>query len=194
MNPEEIGIVGRRLQKLSARFLIVGGAAVARAVDSETEDVDLMLAVSDYGRVVRGFAGDPSVQIEAHGPIAGGFLLAGGRRVEFDLLDPSAFSGERSGNEFFDYVLRYRSRPGSEGRYATPPVVWYMRLTVPDWLSYVQKILRDLRAGAPWRWMEVVRHIARRFGTEGKMVSRIENAKEAARMARLLPPDSEDVG
>ncbi|MCI4347238.1 MAG: hypothetical protein L3J97_01300 [Thermoplasmata archaeon] len=187
MNPDDVGIVGRRVQALGARFLIVGGAAVARAVPSETEDVDLMLAVSDFGRVIRSLAKDPTAYVEKVGAIAGGFLIAGDRRIEFDLLDPSAFSGERSAVEFFDYVFRYRSRAGPEGRYAAPPVVWYMRLMVPDWLTYVQKILRDLRAGAPWSWMEIVLDIARRFGTRADLVPRVAEAREDARMARLLP-------
>lgn len=193
MNREDVRFVGRRVGELGGRYLIVGGAAVARAVDSETEDVDLMLAVSDYASVVKKLGEDPRVFIESVGGMAGGFLTAGGRRIEFDLLNPSSFSGNRTGEEFFRYVLRYRSQESSEGRYVLPPVVWYMRLLVPDWLTYVQKILRDLRAGAPWHWMVDVLDLGRRFGTRERLAPRVDEAREAARIARLLPVGQNDL-
>lgn len=154
------------------------------------EDADFLLALSDFGRVVQGLASDPLVHLETFGAIAGGILVAGGRRIEFDLLDPTAFAGTHSGAKFFDYIRRYRSVPGREGPFVTPAAVWYMRLCVPDWLTYVQKILRDLRAGAPWSWMGTVLAIARRFGTQAEIVPRIRATQEAARMARLLPAGS----
>jgi hypothetical protein len=113
----------------------------------------------------------------------GGHVLVRGALVRFDLLDPAAYSGRRSGADFFGYVTRYESDPSPLGRMARPPVVWYMRAVIDRWELYVPKILRDLRAGAPWSTVDGVRRIARRNGVEAVLEPRLESIRRAARVA-----------
>ena len=48
MNPADVRLVARKLQDLGARYLVVGGAAMDQAVPTSTDDVDLMLTVSEF--------------------------------------------------------------------------------------------------------------------------------------------------
>ncbi|MGA7860716.1 MAG: hypothetical protein WCB19_02530 [Thermoplasmata archaeon] len=185
MNAAAVRIVAQKVEQLGGRYLVVGGLAVEQKVPTATEDVDLLLAVADYERVVAALVADPSVQIDEGRLISGGFMDGGDGKVDFDLLNPVAFAGKRSGEEFFDFVYRSRSYESPLGRTADPQVVWYMRLMVPDWETYIQKIVRDLGNGAPWKWVDDVRRIADRFGAETTVGGRIGALKGAALVAGI---------
>ena len=190
MNREHVRAFMKILERHQIRHILVGGAAVMVAFPSESRDVDVLLLARTYEKGVDALDHDPSVVsiTRESGQMAGGHFMVGPTLVRFDLLDPGAFSGRRSGDEFFDYVARYGSRAGPEGRVATVPVVWYMRLVIEGdaWLVQVQKILRDLRAGAPWSLMTRVRVLARRFGEDAKISARIERVRIEAERAGLL--------
>jgi len=186
VNPADVRLVARKLQDLGRRYPVVGGAAMDQLVPTSTDDVDLMLTVSQFEPIIEKLSHDLEVYINVSGNIAGGHVSMDGRKIEFDLLNPSSFSGRRSGDEFFDYVLKHRSKQTELGPTAQPQVVWYTRLMVPDWETYIQKIVRDLGNGAPWRWIEGVKAIARRFGTANLLASRINELQEAARVAGVL--------
>ena len=194
MNRDHVRAFARILERHRLRFIVVGGAAVFRAYPSESRDVGALLLTREYARGIESLDRDPSVvaMTREPGETAGGHFLVGTTVVRFDILDPAAFSGTRAGDEFFDYVYRYGSRDAPEGRVATVPVVWYMRLVIEGeaWQVQVQKILRDLRAGAPWSRMADVRRIARRFGRETRVGERIVRVREEGRRAGVLPyPD-----
>jgi hypothetical protein len=152
----------RLLSRHEIRFVIVGGQAVAREVPTATEDIDALILVEDLQATAAELAEDPTVKFidSPSSGMARGQVRVGGAYVDFDLLDPSSYSGRRPGPEFFSYVHRR-----STEHYAPPPVVWYMRLVVGDRGVYGSKIATDIRNGAPTTWLEEARRIARRFGT-----------------------------
>jgi hypothetical protein len=88
-----------------------------------------------------------------------------------DLLNPAWYVGPgHTGEEFFAYVER-TAKKSSFGLAAGPGVVYYTRLLVagPHGEAYIERMRRDLDAGAPVGWVEDVLAIARRFGTESKV-------------------------
>lgn len=190
MNRAHVRAFSKVLTRNKIRFVVVGGAAVFEVYPSETRDVDVLLLAREYSRTVEALDHDPSIvaMTRESGEMAGGHFLVGPEVVRFDLLNPKAFSGSHAGDDFFDYVLRHGSRTTPDGRVATVPVVWYMRLVIEgeSWLVQVQKILRDLRAGAPWSLMVAVRHVASRFGEEARLRERIGRVREEAERAGLL--------
>ncbi len=98
------------------------------------------------------------------------------RTVEF--LDPSYFSGEKTADEFIDYVKRYRCTKRDVGYVAHPEVVFFMRLAIADWEIYVQKILRDIRVGLPASLLDDVMEMAGTLGIREKMKPRVEYTRE----------------
>jgi hypothetical protein len=190
MNPEFVSDFAVVLRRNHIRYVIVGGAAVWRYYPSESQDVDALLVARDYARAVRILDKDPSVESfsEEEGRMATGHFHSRFRLVRFDLLDPSAFSGARSGDAFFEYVARHGSELSNEGRVATVPVVWYMRLAIEGdaWTAQVGKILRDVRAGAPWALKARVLRIARHFGLAPLVSERWRMVEEGGRRTGLL--------
>ncbi|HLY77104.1 MAG TPA: hypothetical protein VKT21_04395 [Thermoplasmata archaeon] len=151
------------LERHKIPFVIVGGQAIARKVPTATQDIDLLVLVDDMNATAEALAKDPVVRFvdPPSSGMAGGEARIAGVNIDFDLLSPASYSGGRPGRDFFVYVRRY----GSEGRFATPPVVWYMRLVAGDRAIYGSKIATDIRNGAPVEWLDGTRAIARRFGT-----------------------------
>lgn len=191
MNREHVQAFTKILERNRIPHILVGGAAVMAVYASESRDVDALLLAREYDHGVEALDHDPSIVsiTRESGEMAGGQFMVGPTLVRFDLLNPEAFSGQRTGDDFFDYVFRYGSREGPEGKMATVPVVWYMRLVIEGdaWLVQVQKILRDMRAGAPWSLMTQVRRIATRFGEDARLKERIGRVRQEAERARLLP-------
>ena len=190
MNAEHVRDFGRILRRNEIQFVIVGGAAVRHFVPSESQDVDALLLAKEYRRAVRAFDKDPAVVSfsDEAGEMATGHFHSRFRLVRFDLLNPGAFSGSRSGDEFFLYVARHGSVPTPDGRVARVPIVWYMRLVIEGeaWQAQVSKILRDLRAGAPWLQIGAVRRIAHRFDTAERISQRLPIVADAALRLGLL--------
>lgn len=153
----------RLLERHGVPFVIVGGQALARKIPTATQDIDVLVLVNDLAVVTESLGKDPAVRYvdPPSSGMSGGQVRVAGSYIDFDLLDPASYSGTRSGAAFFSYVRRY----GSEGAYATPPVVWYMRLVVGDHTIYGSKVATDIRNGAPVGWLEDARRIARQFGT-----------------------------
>ncbi len=58
-----------------------------------------------------------------------------------------------------------------------------MRLVVPNWLIYVQKTLRDIRAGVPEETLEDVLAMARVLGVEDTIRPRVEKTRDVIAMA-----------
>ncbi|HEV2519384.1 MAG TPA: hypothetical protein VGX00_02020 [Thermoplasmata archaeon] len=191
MNRNHVRKFATILNKHGIHYVIVGGAAVAEVYPSESRDVDVLLMTREYARGVDALDHDPSIVSMSRddSEMAGGHFVVGHEVVRFDVLDPSAFSGRRPGDTFFDYVARFGSRGTADGRVAKVGVVWYTRLVIESdaWLVQVQKILRDLRAGAPWALTKDVHRIARRFGVQTRIMDRLEFLQQEAERAGLRP-------
>ena len=61
-----------------------------------------------------------------------------------------------------------------------PSIVFYTRLLVPGphGEAYIERIIRDLDEGVPFRCLEETVQIARRFGTESKIRKRIAHLRK----------------
>lgn len=163
--------VCEELKKLEVDFVVVGGSAIEDErfvlTPKKFEEVEDVLRESSMFRVRERV----KTMIETE------FMHQNSwRTVEF--LDPAYFSGEKPPEDFIDYVKRYRSTKKEIGYVAKPEVVFFMRLMVVDWEIYVQKILRDIKAGLPRDILDDVMDIAGYLGVEDKMKLRVERTKE----------------
>jgi hypothetical protein len=181
------------LRRNGVDFVFVGGVAIGQRFPSATQDFDVMVLPKGYARAVDLIDRDPAVVSMSRAPaeMPGGHVLVRGTLVRFDLLDPAAYSGVRTGEEFYDFVARYRSDLTELGRVARPEVIWYMRLVIEQWEVYVSKILRDLRAGAPWSIVAKVDRIAHRFGVQPMVRDRVAHLGEDARVVGFGPGSSD---
>jgi hypothetical protein len=196
MTRSDAGAFARILERNRIEYIFVGGVAVRTYYPSETEDFDVMIIPRDYQRAVAAVDRDPAVASMSRGPaeMPGGHVIVHGALVRFDLLDPAAYAGRRSGPEFYDYVKRYASDPSPVGRVARPNVVWYMRLVIDRWELYVPKMLRDLRAGVPWSIADEVQRLAERHGVGRAVRDRLRRLRDDARVVGLLPPERDSAG
>ncbi len=189
MNPVQIERFAEVLRRHRAHFVVVGGAAVFQEYPSESRDVDALLMTKEYARVVEEVDHDPAVvsMTREAGQMAGGHFVVDQSLVRFDLLDPQPFAGRRPADDFFDYVARFGSRERNGLRFARTATVWYMRLVLPGeaWRVQVPKVLRDVRAGAPWSLLTTVGRIGRRFGVHDRLLPRLRVLREQAQRVGL---------
>lgn len=173
------------LRKARIEYVVVGGAAIERHHRIGTLDLDFAVALKDYPGVLEKLATHPRVRdLEDVGTMAGCKFRVGTRWVDVEFINPTLFHGRRSPDHFIDYVRRYRSERTEVGPCATRGVVWYMRLAVPDWQIYVQKILRDFRAGVPEETLDEVLAIADHLEIREFIEPRVREAREMIELAR----------
>ncbi len=149
-----------------------------------TEDVDFAVTMREFERVMKRLEDHSRFQdVESLGIIGGAQFFTGDRWIDVDFLNPRLFRGKRSGDRFIRYIKRYRSKKMSLGPVARHEVAWYMRIVVPDWEIYVQKILRDVRAGVPESTFKDALTIAGFLGVEDVVRPRVKKAREFLSMA-----------
>lgn len=177
---EELETLTGVLEEIGADYVLVGGMAVELAgYPTGTEDVDFAVTMRDFGRVMKQLEDDPRFRdVENLGTIGGAQFFTGNRWMDVDFVNPKLFRGNKSGDAFIRYIRRYRSRKTPAGPVARPEVTMYMRLIGPDWAIYVQKILRDIRAGVPEDTLEGALAIARVFGVEEILRPRMRKTKD----------------
>lgn len=172
--------VCEELQEMEVDYVIVGGSAlVERDKPIGTSDVDFAIAPEDFDEITEKLKENPRFQrTEKMDPmISVEFQVNGAwRTVEF--LNPKYFSGEKTPEEFIDYLKNYRSRKTSKGYVVDPEIVWYMRLVISDWEIYIQKILRDVRAGMDPTLLDKVLEVAEALGEKEKLEPRVKKTKE----------------
>ncbi len=153
-----------------------------------TEDVDPVVTMSQFSRSLSKLSKDRMFRnVEELSTIGGAQFYTGDRWVDVDFINPRLFKGRRTGDEFVSYIRRYRSRKTRWGHVAGPEVTWYMRLCVPDWLIYVQKIIRDVRAGVPEDVLEKSLGIARALGVHGEIAARVRKVRQVLSTTRWGP-------
>ena len=187
MRQEDLEELSSVLRDLKVDYVLVGGMAVDLAgFPTGTEDVDFVVSMREFERVMQRIQSHRKFRnVENLGTIGGGQFFTGDGWMDVDFLNPRLFKGKRTGDQFIRYVRRYRSRKTPIGPVALPEVAWYMRLVVPDWEIYIQKILRDVRAGVPESMLEVALAIGRVFGVEDTLRPRVKKAREFLSM--VLP-------
>ena len=166
------------------RPILVGGLAIEVAGLGGTKDVDVMVPEAQFAST-ESLTGEGLFILSTTGGWVtnGRLVLADGARIPFDILNPAKYVGPgHTGDEFFAWLERYGSQATKYGRVAKPSVVYYTRLLVagPHGESYLERIRRDLKEGAPRAWLDRTLVIARRFGTEERVRAKL------ARFAKLL--------
>ena len=187
MKPDYASEFAGILRRNHIDFIFVGAKAIFRRYPSQTFDFDVMVLARDFARGVAAVDKDPSVASMSRSPVTmpGGHVIIRGPSVRFVLLDPAAYAGACTGEDFYAYVRRYASDSSPIGRIAKPAVVWYMRLVIDRHELYVPKMVRELRAGVPWSTVDEVRRIAKRFGVDDLIACRIRTLSEVAEIVKL---------
>lgn len=181
---DDLPAVCRELDRLEIAYIVVGGASLERTYPIGTGDIDVAVTLQDYPRVLETLRADPRFRnIEDVGTIAGSEFRIGTRWVDVEFINPRLFAGKRRPDEFIDYVRRHRSKRTEIATFAAPEIVWYMRLAIPDWEIYVQKILRDVRAGVPSGLLDKVLDVARHFDNLETLAPRVAEARRMAELA-----------
>ncbi len=176
----------QELRSLEVDYVVlVGGMAVELAgYPTGTEDGDFAVTMREFRRVMRLLGDHPRFrEVESLDTIGSAQFFTGTGWIDVGFLNPKLFRGRRSGDRFLQYVKRYRSVSTTLGPVARPEVAWYMRLVVPNWLIYVQKTLRDIRAGVPEETLEDVLAMARVLGVEDTIRPRVEKTRDVIAMA-----------
>ncbi|MGD0718337.1 MAG: hypothetical protein ABSA15_01995 [Thermoplasmata archaeon] len=185
MKSEQVEQVARWLDSLGIRHVVVGGSAIEHPVPVGTGDVNVLVAVGDWEAIDRALENRAdAIPLEPYtGTIRSTKLHLGTETVDLEFISGQPFSGNLAGDDFLDYVRTYRATKTRGVRYATPPVVWYMRLSVDDqWQQYVWKINRDIKAGVPASTLESVMEIADHFGVGPRIRERIEFTRKTLRL------------
>ncbi len=181
---DDLGVVCAELREGGIEYIVVGGASLERHYPIGTADIDVIVALRDYPAVLRKLRRHPHGRnVKDMGTMAGCEWLVGTHWTDVEFINPKLFCGRRRPDAFIDYVARFRSDTTALGRVARPEVVWYMRLAVPDWTVYVQKILRDVRAGVPPALLGKALDIADRFGNRDELEPRVRKTEEMIAMA-----------
>ncbi len=161
------------LRRSQIRYVVVGGQAVAREAATATHDVDVLVATADFDRTVLRLQQDPELTFDWKDGKLARFRIRSLGGVPLDVLNAVLFSGPRSGEEFFDYLLHEASTEVDGIAYATPEMVWYTRLLTKRWKAYAEKIVTNVIDGLGSHRLRGVEEIARRFGQDVTIKTRL---------------------
>ncbi len=185
MRADEVEAVAEWLRsEVGVPFVVVGGSAIERSVAVGTKDVDVLISGDDWPSVdeaLEGRADAPPLE-PMSGTIRGTIVTIGRGSIELEFLSGEPFCGTRGPGEFTRYVTEKGSQKHGETRYATPEVVFYMRLSTDDWKAYVPSIERDLHAGVNPAALDGVVTIADHFGVGSRIRERVESARKMLRL------------
>ncbi len=175
------------LRRHGIGYVIVGGKAVALEAATATRDVDVMVTTTDYRDAVRRLSGDAGLTLAWEADQVTRFGIVSHQGIPLDVVDSGAFSGKKTGQEFFDYLVEEASSETEGVRYASPEAVWYTRLLTKRWRAYAEKILTNVIDGLSADRLEGVEAIARRFGTEATIRGRMDYVREELQRSALEP-------
>jgi hypothetical protein len=159
-------------------FIVVGGQAVARTVETGTSDIDVMVTTADFPRTVEKLLKDPRIRLRGMREGVALFTIESARGVGLDVLDAAPFAGKRSGTEFYQFLAQQESHEANGIRYASTALVWYTRLLTTRWKVYAEKILVNILDGADPRLLERAEAIGRDFGTTVELAPRAAYVRE----------------
>jgi hypothetical protein len=169
-------------------YVVVGGQAIAQKAATSTHDVDVMVATDDYGKTLARLRGEKDLTFDWADDQLARFRIRSVGGVPLDVINAATFSGDKSGEEFFRYLIQEGSTESDGVAYATPEVVWYTRLLTKRWKAYAEKIITNVIDGVASGRLRKVEEIARRFGTEATIQGRIAYVRE-----ELARPDIESL-
>ncbi len=188
MTEPEVKATDAILRRHAIRYVVIGGQAIAQKAATTTHDVDVMVATADYSATVNGLRSDPELVFDWEDKQLARFRIRAEGGVPLDLINASAFSGAKPGEEFFRFLLEEGSSEVDGIRYATPEVVWYTRLLTKRWRAYAEKIVTNVIDGVAVDRLDRVEELGRRFGTETPLHERMAYVRE-----ELARPEVEDL-
>jgi hypothetical protein len=172
------------LRRQGIPYVVVGGQAVAREAATATHDVDVLVATADFDRTVERLRSEAELVFDWSDDKLARFRIRPLGGVPLDILNAVLFSGNRGGVEFFDYLIHEASTVNDGIAYATPEMVWYTRLLTKRWKAYAEKIVTNVIDGVAATRLAGVDAIARHFGTEVTIKTRIAYVR-----VELMRPD-----
>jgi hypothetical protein len=176
------------LRRQKIQFVVVGGQAIAQKAATATRDVDVMVATHDFRNTIRRLQSEKELTMDWEDEQIARFRIRSAGGVPLDVINSAAFSGTRSGEEFFRFLSTDGSTTIDGIAYATPEVVWYTRLLTKRWQAYAEKIVTNVIDGVSAGRLDKVEEVARRFGTEGPIRERIAYVR-----TELARPDIESL-
>ena len=178
MTEPTVAAADELLRKYSIRYLVVGGQAIAQEAATATRDVDVMVTTADYRNAVERLAKDPGLTLAWEGGPVTRFGIVAQRGTPLDVVDAGVFSGTKTAQEFFEFLVREHSIHVEGIRYLSPDAVWYTRLLTKRWKAYAEKIVTNIIDGLSTDHLDRVAEIARKFGTESTIRERLEYVRE----------------
>lgn len=177
------------LKRHGIPYVVVGGQAIARTAATATRDVDVMVTTPDFRRAVIELGRDDAVTLGIEGAAVTRFGIVALHGAPLDVIDAGFFAGDRTGEEFFAFLVGEQSAVADGVRYVSPEVVWYTRLMTKRWRAYAEKIVTNVIDGVGADRLEAVWQIARRFGTEATILGRLDYVREELKHSAVGPPD-----
>jgi hypothetical protein len=172
-----LAAVCAELDRLEVRYVVVGGVAIEEeGFGIGTQDVDVLVGAEEYGPALAKLRASPAVKwVEDSEGMATVEFIVHRETVDVDVIDATIFSGQNEDADAFLRFVREKASSVAGGvRYAKAAVVWYMRLTCPDWPVYAEKIRRDIAFGVPAAYLQDVLKIAGRFGLDAEVRARMK--------------------
>ncbi len=188
MTDAEVLAVDAILRREEIRYVVIGGQAIAQLAATATRDVDVMVATGDFERTIVRLQGVKELAFDWKDAQLARFRLLPQGGVPLDVINASTFSGTKSGEEFFRFLLADGSTETAGISYATPEAVWYTRLLTKRWKAYAEKIVTNVVDGVRAGRLTGVEAIAQRFGTEATIRTRLAYVRE-----ELARPDIESL-
>ena len=178
MTEPEVAAADKILRAQGIRYVVVGGQAVAQKAATTTRDVDVMVATVDYASTVARLRQVPDLAFDWDENNLARFRILSLGGVPLDIINPTAFAGNKDGAAFFRYLLADSKSDASGIAYSSPELVWYTRLLTKRWKSYAEKIVTNVIDGVPPDRLARVEGIARQFGTEATIKERVAYVRE----------------
>lgn len=184
MKADEVETVAEWLRsEIGVPFVVVGGSAIAISVPVATKDVDVLISGKDWDTVDEALEDrkDAAPLDPMTGTIRATRVAIGGSSIDLEFISGEPFCGTRTPREFVQYVREKGSVRHGGTLYATPAVVFYMRLSTEDWKAYTPSIERDLGAGVQATSLDTVVVVAEHLGTGQKIRERVAFVRDQLR-------------
>lgn len=180
------------LRRHAIPYVVVGGQAIALKAATATRDVDVMVTTVKFREAIDELGKDSALTLALQGEAVTRFGIVALHGAPLDVVDAGFFSGKKTAEEFFDFLVRESSSEIDRIRYVSPEAVWYTRLLTNRWKTYSEKIVTNVIDGIEVGRLDQVLGIARRFGTDSIILARIAYVRQELdrpEVGRLVPKD-----
>ena len=127
MTEPDVQAADQLLRRQGIEYVVIGGQAIAQRAATATQDIDVMVATSEFRRTVDRLRAEKVLAFDWEDHQLARFRILPSGGVPLDVINASAFAGSKSGEEFYRFLAQEGSTETDGIRYATPEVVWYTR-------------------------------------------------------------------